>query len=360
MGVGTAGRRHAAGPLDRDALLAQTSSALDPLAALLPDEAEKTVDDTVVTVAPSQLVVGNLVIVRPGGRIPADGQVAERAAEVDKSMITGESRPVRRGLGDPVAARTIATDTALRVHAIAAAQSSSSRAQRLADRAATRLFWLALGSAAATLTVWLAAGLPADALTRTVTVLVIACPHALGLAIPLVVAIATERAARGGVLVKDRLALENRRTVDTVLFDTTGTRTRGQPAVTHVTAATGHDKQEVLALAAAAEAASEHPLARAIVAAARHRGLTIPRAVPALGVFATVDGARIGVGGPGMLTAHEATELSDTQAWGPEEARSCTCWPTARSSACSAWPTRSVRSPARPSMPCTPWAFRPW
>ena len=315
--------------------LAQTSSALDSLAALLPDEAEKTVDDTVVTVAPSQLVVGDLVIVRPGGRIPADGQVAEGVAEVDESMITGESRPVRRGPGDPVVAGTIATDTALRVRVtavggdtalagiqrlVAAAQNSSSRAQRLADRAAAGLFWLALGAAAATLTVWLAAGLPADALTRTVTVLVIACPHALGLAIPLVVAIATERAARGGVLVKDRLAPENMRTIDTVLFDKTGTLTRGQPAVTHVTAATGHDEQEVLALAAAAEAASEHPLAGAIVAAARHRGLTIPRAVdfravPALGVFATVDGARIGVGGPGMLAAHEAIELSGTQAW---------------------------------------------
>ncbi|MEY9211941.1 heavy metal translocating P-type ATPase [Thermobifida halotolerans] len=315
--------------------LARTSSALDSLAALLPDEAEKIVDGSVVTVAPSELAVGDLVVVRPGGRVPADGQVAEGAADVDESMITGESRPVRRGPGDQVVAGTIATDTALRVRVtavgddtalagiqrlVAAAQGSSSRAQRLADRAAAWLFWLALGAAAVTLTAWFLLGLPGDALTRTITVLVIACPHALGLAIPLVVSIATERAARGGVLIKDRMALENMRTADTVLFDKTGTLTKGSPTVTRVAAAAGHDEEEVLALAAAAETDSEHPLAKAIAAAARHRGVDVPRAAdfraaPALGVSATVHGLRVSVGGPAMLTAHGAAELPDAESW---------------------------------------------
>src|SRR5699024_9223527 len=199
--------------------LAQTSSALDSLAALLPDEAEKVQGETVVTVAPSDLQLGDVVIVRPGGRVPADGEVVDGAADVDESMITGESKPVQREVGDQVVAGTVATDNALRVRIsavgedtalagiqrlVAQAQSSSTRAQRLADKAAGWLFWYALGAAVITLVAWLLLGTPEQAWIRVITVLVIACPHALGLAIPLVVSISTERAAEGGVLVKDR------------------------------------------------------------------------------------------------------------------------------------------------------------
>ncbi|WP_285729450.1 heavy metal translocating P-type ATPase [Nocardiopsis sp. ATB16-24] len=320
--------------------LAQTSSALESLATLLPDEAEKVSGDEVVTVAPSDLVVGDVVIVRPGGRVPADGHVTEGVADMDESMITGESRPVARGPGDRVVAGTVSTDTALRVRItavgedtalagirrlVADAQSSTSRAQRLADRAAAWLFWFALGSAALTFTVWSLLGAPDTALIRTITVLVIACPHALGLAIPLVVSIATERAARGGVLIKDRMALESMRTADTVLFDKTGTLTKGEPVVDHVVPVAGRGEDEVLALAAAAETDSEHPLARAIVAAARRRALDVPgatdfRSSAAEGVTATVGGERIAVGGPAMLRTHGAAELPATEPWKAEGA----------------------------------------
>ncbi|MGB6071828.1 MAG: HAD-IC family P-type ATPase, partial [Rhodococcus sp. (in: high G+C Gram-positive bacteria)] len=273
--------------------LAQTTSALDSLAALLPDVAERVEGDDVVPVPPSELQLGDVVVVRPGGRVPADGTIVSGSASMDESMITGESRTVRRSDGDQVVAGTVATDSGLRVQVtavgedtalagigrlVADAQNSTSRAQRIADTAAGWLFWFALGAAIITAAVWTLVGMPDDAVIRTITVLVIACPHALGLAIPLVVSIATERAARGGVLVKDRLALETMRTVDTVLFDKTGTLTKGEPTVTAVEVTGGRTADNVLALAAAAEADSEHPLARAIVEAARARNLTVPAA----------------------------------------------------------------------------------
>ncbi|HEY0507410.1 MAG TPA: heavy metal translocating P-type ATPase [Blastococcus sp.] len=314
--------------------LAQTSSALDSLAALLPDEAEKVEGDRVVTVAPAELITGDVVVVRPGGRVPADGEVVEGSADVDESMITGESKPVRRAPGDTVVAGTVATDTAIRVRVtavgddtalagiqrlVAEAQSSSTRAQLLADKAAGWLFWYALVAAAVTAVVWSVFGTPEGALVRVITVLVIACPHALGLAIPLVVSIATERAARGGVLVKDRAALERMRTIDTVLFDKTGTLTKGEPALNHI-ATSGASEDEVLALAAAAEADSEHPLARAIVAAAAQRGLPVRpatdfRASAAVGVSATVDGRAVAVGGPHLLTEHRLQPLPAAEPW---------------------------------------------
>ncbi|BBY94803.1 copper-translocating P-type ATPase [Mycobacterium gallinarum] len=314
--------------------LAQTTSALDSLAALLPDEAERVVGGTTETVAPSELRVGDVVLVRPGGSVPADGDIVDGSADVDESMVTGESRPVRRGVGDHVIAGTVATDSGLRVtvsavgddtalagiqRLVTEAQNSSSRAQRLADKAAGWLFWFALGAAVVTAVVWSLIGLPDEAVVRTITVLVIACPHALGLAIPLVVSIATERAARGGVLIKDRLALESMRTVGAVLFDKTGTLTKGEPTVTAI-ATTGRGDDEVLALAAAAEADSEHPLARAIVEAARRRGLTVPRSSdfsssPAVGVAAMVDGHRVRVGGPRLLAEAGRDELSAVVPW---------------------------------------------
>ncbi|MCX6501450.1 MAG: heavy metal translocating P-type ATPase [Microbacterium sp.] len=320
--------------------LAQTTSALDSLAALLPDEAEKVDGDTTVTVPPSDLLVGDVVVVRPGGRVPADGRIVQGSASMDESMITGESRPVRRSDGDQVIAGTVATDSGVRVEVTAVgedtalagiqklvtdAQNSSSRAQRLADRAAGWLFWFALGAAAITAIVWTLVGLPDDAVVRTITVLVIACPHALGLAIPLVVSIATERAARAGVLVKDRLALESMRTVDAILFDKTGTLTKGTPAVTAINPAGGIDADELLALAAAAEMDSEHPLARAIVNAAKEKHLTVPgsrdfESSPAVGVRALVDGRTVQVGGPYLLEQEGAVELPVADEWRAEGA----------------------------------------
>lgn len=320
--------------------LAQTTSALDSLAALLPDKAEKLDGDEVVTVAPADLVVGDVAIVRPGASVPADARIVEGSASMDESMVTGESKTVRRAKGENVVAGTVATDSGLRVEVTATgddtalagiqklvtdAQASSSRAQRIADTAAAWLFWFALGAAAITALVWSVQGLPDSAVVRTITVLVIACPHALGLAIPLVVSIATERAARGGVLVKDRLALESMRTVDTVLFDKTGTLTKGEPTVTGIEAHDGHDQEQVLALAAAAEADSEHPLARAIVGAARTRELKVPRAgdfssSPAVGVRATVDDTVVEVGGPYLLEHHDLAELPVADTWREEGA----------------------------------------
>ncbi|GAB3590872.1 heavy metal translocating P-type ATPase [Corynebacterium faecale] len=310
--------------------LGSASSALDALAALLPDEAEKIDGDTTRTVPIAELSVDDVVLVRAGGRVPADGTVIDGSAEFDEAMITGESRPVFRDVGAHVVAGTVATDNSVRVRVeavgtdtalagiqrmVADAQESSSRAQALADRAAALLFWFALIAALITAVVWSIVGSPDDAVIRTVTVLVIACPHALGLAIPLVIAISTERAAKSGVLIKDRMALERMRTIDIVLFDKTGTLTEGAHAVTGVAPATGTSEGQLLALAAAAEADSEHPVARAIVSAAseheeasgqpmRATGFT---AATGRGVRALVDGTEILVGGPNMLREFNLT-----------------------------------------------------
>lgn len=305
--------------------LAQTTNALDSLSTLLPDSAEVVRGDAVEKVSPDSLTVGDVVLVRPGGSIPADGKIVEGEAELDESMVTGESRTVHRECGDLVTAGTVSTDSGLRVEVTATgddttlacirklveqAQASSSRAQRLADRAAAWLFWFALSSAVLTGLTWSLLGQPEQAVTRVITVLVIACPHALGLAIPLVVAISTERAARIGVLVKDRAALEAMRAVTTLVFDKTGTLTKGAPALSRIETAAALSEDEVLALAAAAEADSEHPLARAIVTAAAERELSVPSATdfssqPALGVSAQVDGAAVRVGGPRLLTEQD-------------------------------------------------------
>jgi len=320
--------------------LAQTSSALDSLAALLPDEAEKVDGDDVVTVTPAELVVGDVVIVRPGAAVPADGQIIDGSASMDESMVTGESKTVRRGLNEHVVAGTVATDSGLRVKVtatgddtalagiqklVADAQASSSKAQRIADTAAGWLFWFAFVAAVITALAWSMLGMPDAAVVRTITVLVIACPHALGLAIPLVVSIATERAARGGVLIKDRLALESMRTVDSVLFDKTGTLTKGEPTVTGIHPVGDRTKDEVLALAAAAEADSEHPLAQAIVGAASARKLDVPGATdfsssPAVGVKASVNDTVIEVGGPYLLDHHSQDELGIAEQWREEGA----------------------------------------
>ena len=322
--------------------LARTTSALDSLAALLPDEAERVEGEEVVTVNPADLVLGDVVIVRPGGSVPADGRVVEGSASMDEAMITGESKSVRRTVGDAVVAGTVATDSGLRIEVtaigeetalagiqklVADAQASGSRAQRLADIAAGWLFWFALGAALITAVVWTLIGMPDEGVIRTITVLVIACPHALGLAIPLVISISTERAARGGVLVKDRLQMESMRSVDSILFDKTGTLTKGQPTVTAVEPANdAHlDADALLALAAAAESDSEHPLARAIVRAAKEQHLTVHAgsdfsSSPAVGVSATVEGAKVHVGGPALLDQVDGTELDVAEQWRTEGA----------------------------------------
>ena len=302
--------------------LGSAQGALDALAALLPDEAERITDAGTETVAVSELRSGDTILVRSGGRMPADGTVIEGQAEFDESMITGESKTVLRSPGDPVVAGTIATDNSLRVQVtaigedtalagiqrlVAEAQASSSRAQALADRAAAFLFYFAAGAGVITFIVWTLLGSVPDAVERTVTVLVIACPHALGLAIPLVIAISTERAARAGVLIKNRMALERMRTVDVVLFDKTGTLTKGEPELKDVAAVrTGPTGTGCSRWPLPAESDSEHPVARAIVAAARGRGLTVPQAsdftsLTGRGVRATVGGRTVRVGGPALL-----------------------------------------------------------
>jgi Cu2+-exporting ATPase len=299
--------------------IGQARGALAALAELLPDEAERITGGETETVSAAELKVGDLVLVRPGGRVPADGVIAEGEVEIDESMVTGESKPVAKSPGDRVVAGTVATDSAMRVEIdavgedtalagiqrlVALAQDSKSRAQVLADRAAAILFYVAVGAAVITVITWLIVERPDQAVVRTVAVLVIACPHALGLAIPLVIAISTSMAARNGILVKDRLALERMRNVDIVLFDKTGTLTKGSHRVSAVTAADG-DQAGLLALTAAVESDSEHPLARAIVTAARDQGdlpvATEFRSMSGRGVEASIDGARVAVGGPALL-----------------------------------------------------------
>ncbi|GIJ08122.1 copper-translocating P-type ATPase [Micromonospora andamanensis] len=307
--------------------IGQAQGALSALAALLPDDAERLdPDGQPQRVAVAELGVGDVVLVRPGSRVPADGTVVDGRAELDESMITGESRPVPRSTGDRVVAGTVATDAALRVRIeavgddtalagiqrlVGEAQQSSGRAQVLADRFAAWLFYIATATAVLTLAVWSLLGNVDEAVVRTVTVLVIACPHALGLAIPLVIALSTAVAAKAGILVKDRLALERMRTVDTVLFDKTGTLTRGEHVVTDVAASTGTTGRDVLAIAAAVEADSEHPLARAIVAAAadqQHRRVATGfDSLTGRGVRAEVDGTTYAVGGPALLREYGVT-----------------------------------------------------
>jgi Cu2+-exporting ATPase len=318
--------------------IGQAQGALAALAALLPDEAERvSTSGAVESVSLDALHPGDVVLVRAGARVPADGDIIVGEAELDESMVTGESRPVPKRIGNRVVAGTVSTDSAIRVRVTAVgdetalagiqrlvqeAQGSRSRAQALADRAAALLFYVATASAVVTFVVWMLVGDTKTAVESTVTVLVIACPHALGLAIPLVIAISTAVAARAGILVKERLALERMRNVDAVLFDKTGTLTRGEHAVTGV-AVSGVTEDELLAVAGAAESESEHPLAKAIVTAARARG-RLPvasefRSLTGRGVEAVVDDARIAVGGPAMLRRRELIEpdelSSTTHTW---------------------------------------------
>ena len=271
----------------------QARGALNALAALLPDTAERVNGAELHSVPIHELRAGDVVLIRPGARVPADGVVVEGAADVDESMITGESKAISKEPGANVIAGTVTSGGSLRVRVtatgeqtalsgimrlVAAAQASSSRTQALADRAAAVLFYVAVASGAVTFAYWWLSGDREHALIRTATVLIIACPHALGLAIPLVIAISTSLGAQNGLLVKDRLALERARSLDVVIFDKTGTLTRGAPAVSAIAPAPGTPVSALLAAAAAVEANSEHPLAKAVVAEAVRQNVPVPRA----------------------------------------------------------------------------------
>jgi Cu2+-exporting ATPase len=321
--------------------IGQAQGALAALAALLPDDAERvTGTGGVERVAVADLAVGDTVLVRSGARVPADGKIIDGTAELDESMITGESRPVSRSEGDRVVAGTVATDSAIRVRVeavgdntalagisrlVAQAQAAGGRAQVLADRFAAMLFYIATAAAMLTFIVWWLLGDLDQAVVRTVTVLVIACPHALGLAIPLVIALSTALSAKAGILVKDRLALERMRTIDTVLFDKTGTLTKGAHTVTAVAAAHGFAEDEVLRIAGAVEADSEHPLARALVAVAHDRGLhtdaTGFRSLTGRGVQAVVAGRTYAVGGPALLRELGAGVPEELAEWAQRQSR---------------------------------------
>ncbi|HEX9923260.1 MAG TPA: copper-translocating P-type ATPase [Anaerolineae bacterium] len=319
----------------------QASGALGELAKLMPDTAERiTADGSTEEVNVSVLRNGDKILVRPGAGVPADGEVIEGQSDVNEAMITGESKPVKKGPGDQVIGGTVNGDGSLRVRVTATgdqtalagimrlvdqAQQSKSRTQLLADKAAAWLFYLALGVAGLTTIAWtMAVGFELEVLKRVVTVLVIACPHALGLAIPLVVAISTSLSARNGILVRDRLALESARNLDVIIFDKTGTLTKGEQGVVGLAAIEGRRENDLLALTAAIEGDSEHMVARGIRQAAKDKELSLPsvsdfEAIKGHGVQANHNGQKVYVGGPNLLKKLDV-DLPDRLARFAEEA----------------------------------------
>ncbi len=300
--------------------------ALRELAKLLPDMAVRVTDGGTEEVPVSALRDGDIVLVRPGASVPADGVVRDGKSPVNESMLTGESKPVDKKVGSAVVAGTVNGAGSLRVEVtgtgeqtalagimrlVEEAQTSRSRAQALADRAAFHLTWIAIAAGAITFTVWMVIGDDASfAIQRLVTVLVIACPHALGLAVPLVVAISTTLGAQGGLLVRDRRGLEEAKDLDAVVFDKTGTLTTGEFGVVTIATSGALARDEVLRLAAGVEQDSEHTIAQGIVKAARDEGIDVPpvsdfRAIPGHGVEARVEGRQLRMGGPALLRSLE-------------------------------------------------------
>jgi len=301
----------------------QASVALDELAKLMPDTAERIrADGETEQVPVYTLKNGDLLLIRPGASVSADGEVVEGVSDVNEAMITGESKPVEKGTGDAVIDGTINGDGSLRVKVTATgnetalagilrlveqAQQSKSNTQILADKAAGWLFYIALGVAAITAIAWtISIGFNSEVIARIATVLVIACPHALGLAVPLVVSITTAMGANNGILVRDRLALETAREINMVVFDKTGTLTKGEFGVVDILTTDGYDEDDVLALAAAVEGDSEHTIARGIRQLAKERDLKLPKmdhfeAVKGRGVRSAIDGHTLYMGGPRML-----------------------------------------------------------
>jgi len=302
--------------------ISQAQGALKELAKLVPDTALRLVGEKSEEVPVADLREGDVLLVRPGSSIPADGLVLEGSSAVNEAMITGESRPLEKKPGDKVIAGTVNGSGSLRVKVtgvgertalagimrlVAQAQSSRSRAQALADRAAFFLTVIAIASAVITLMAWLLAGASvAFAIERVVTVLVIACPHALGLAIPLVIAISTTIGARAGLLVRNRRGLEEARNLNAVFFDKTGTLTRGEFRVVEITPATGLSADDALKLAASIEQESEHTIAQGVVNSAQERGFSLSRAeqfhaIPGQGVKGLVGGRSLMIGGPALI-----------------------------------------------------------
>ncbi|MBC8504934.1 MAG: copper-translocating P-type ATPase [Anaerolineales bacterium] len=301
----------------------QASGALNELAKLMPDTAEIIRSNgSIEEVSTSKLHLGDLVLIRPGASVPADGAVIEGESDLNEAMITGESLPVKKQTGDAVIAGTINGDGSLRVQVTATgdetalagimrlveqAQQSKSNTQILADKAAGWLFYIALGVAALTAIAWtISVGFDVEVIARVATVLVIACPHALGLAVPLVVAITTSMGAQNGILVRDRLALEQAREIDTIIFDKTGTLTLGEFGVVGIAAVQGWTNEHALGLAAAIEGDSEHTIARGLRRSAEVRGAKLPsvtnfEAIKGRGVKAQSAGHTVHIGGPRML-----------------------------------------------------------
>ncbi len=312
----------------------QASGALNELAKLMPDIAERIgADGTTEEVPVGRLLMNDLVLVRPGASIPADGIVAHGESDINESLITGESRPVMKRMGDHVIAGSMNGESSLRIRVEATgnetalagimrlveqAQRSKSNTQLLADKAAGLLFYIAVAVAVITAVAWtIAIGFEAEVIARVATVLVIACPHALGLAIPLVVAISTALGAKNGILVRDRLALEAAREIDTVIFDKTGTLTKGEFGVVSMLTVDGLGEDEALATAAAVESDSEHTMARGILRSAQENKLSLPHArdfeaIKGRGVTANVNGQEIHIGGPRLL---ESMDLELDQAF---------------------------------------------
>ena len=304
--------------------VANAQGALQELAKLLPDTAEVIEEGSSKSVAVSELLVGNVVRVRPGHKIPIDGRVVEGASTVDESMITGESKPVEKSTGDEAIGGTVNGNGSLLIEVtktgnkttlagimqlVADAQTSKSSTQLLADKAAGWLFYIALASGLITLVAWSLAQASLDfTFERVVTVFIIACPHALGLAIPLVTAISTSLAAKNGLLIRDRKALEMSRNLDVVVFDKTGTLTEGKQGVEGIWASQGVNQDTLIATAAAIEQHSEHIIGQAIVGYAQQQGLTLPKAtnfksIPGHGVEAEIEGTIIRIGGPALLSS---------------------------------------------------------
>ena len=312
----------------------QASGALRELAKLLPSTAVRIVGEGTEDVPISALSEGDLVLVRPGASVPADGTVRSGKSDVNESMITGESVPVQKAEGSKVIAGTVNGAGSLRVEVtgtgertalanimrlVEQAQTSRSRAQALADRAAFLLTLIAIGAGAVTLVVWIALGAPgAFAVERVVAVLVVACPHALGLAVPLVIAISTTLGARSGLLVRDRRGLEEARQLTTVVFDKTGTLTRGEFRVVDIVTDGSVGATEALQVAAAIERDSEHTIARGIVKSAEEQKLPVSKAdqfeaIPGHGVRAVIDGREFYMGGPAMLRRLDVTPAASVR-----------------------------------------------
>jgi len=302
------------------------SRALEELVKLMPSEAHRLREDGSTEEVPvSELVKGDRVLVKPGEKIPTDGVIVEGRTSINEAMLTGESKPVEKGEGDKVIGGSINGESAIAfgvektgeetylsqvIQLVRQAQESRSRSQDLANRAALWLTLIALSAGGITLAVWLIAGKDFNfALERMVTVMVITCPHALGLAVPLVVAVSTALSARNGLLIRDRSAFERARLLQAVVFDKTGTLTEGRFGVTDIVSLGDDGEDELLRIAASLESQSEHPIAAGVVRGAQEKGISFPaprdfRAIPGKGAQAIVDGKQIKVVSPGYLKQH--------------------------------------------------------